>query len=499
MNRYRKVTFATAAAALLVSAAGCDNDSLTDINRNPNAPEQVGTGVLFSAGVTRAVLYARSTIELTFFSTWPQHIGEFQYPEASYYVLRPTDADAYWTLFYTGPVQDLEQARRQALTTNLPGLGCDPECANQVGPILTMRAWTFYYMTGMWGDIPFTEAGKAEEGNITPVYDPQQVIYDSLLTNLADANTMMSATAGQTLGSDDPLYGGNVAKWKKFANSLRARLGLDLSKADPAQAQAEVAAAIAAGGFESNADNAELHWPGDGVNDNPWHANQLEGSGTRDDVRLAATLIDTLNSLNDPRVEIYARPIPDSLGGGYAGMPHGLEAEDAADYNARASKLGTQVFAADQPSYLMTYAEFSFIKAEAAHRGWIAGGDAAAATYYNDGIRASMQQWGVDAADITAYLAQPRVVYNPATALQQILLQKWIAFYTQGYEAWSEWRRTGLPVLQPAVASRINPPQIPRRVVYPQTEQSFNNTNLQAAITTQGGDQLTSRVWIDKP
>ena len=485
MNNYRKVTV-VAAAALLVSAVGCDND-LTNINRNPNAPEQVGTGVLFSSGVTRSVNYVRGVIELTHFSTWPQHIGEFQYPEASFYVLRPTDADAYWNLFYTGPVADFEQARRQAITATRP---------NEIGPVLTMRAWTFYYMTGMWGDIPFTEAAKADEGNITPVYDAQQVIYDSLLKNLADANTMMSATAGVGLGGQDPLYGGDVAHWKKFANSLRARLALDLSKANPAKAATEVAAAIAAGGFESNEDNAQLVWPGDGVNDNPWHANQSEGSGTRDDVRLAATLIDTLNSLNDPRIEIYARPIED---GSYAGMPHGVETDDALQYGTLASQLGTQIFAADQPSYLMTYAEFAFIKAEAAQRGWIPGGAAAAAGFYNDGIRASMEQWGVADADIDAYLLQPRVVYNAATGMQQILLQKWIAFFTQGYEAWSEWRRTGLPVLAPAVASRIQPPAIPRRVVYPQTEQSFNNTNLQAAISTQGGDQLTSRVWIDRP
>jgi hypothetical protein len=496
MNRYRKVTVAVAGVAL-IGVAGCDND-LTDINRSPNDPAQVQTGVLFTAGVTRSVFAARSTIELTFFSTWPQHIGEFQYPEASYYLLRPTDADFYWNAFYTGPVQDLNQARKQAMSANLPSQGCDPACNNQLGPILTMRAWTYYFMTGMWGDIPFTEAGKAEEGNITPAYDAQSVIYDSLLTSLAAANAGMSATAGLGLGAQDPIYGGDVAHWKKFANSLRARLGLDLTKANPTKARAEVVAAINAGGFTSNDDNAQLAWPGDGINDNPWHANQLEGSGTRDDVRMAATLIDTLNRLNDPRVAVYARPRPASAGGGYAGMPHGIEADDAAAYNTAASRLGTQIFAADQPSYLMTYAEFSFIKAEAAFRGWI-GSPADAATYYNDGIRASMEQWGVDADDIDAYLAQPRVVYNPATGLQQIMLQKWIAFFTQGYEAWSEWRRTGLPTLAPAAASRINPPQIPRRVVYPQTEQSFNNAHLQAAITSQGGDELTSRVWIDKP
>jgi hypothetical protein len=495
MNTYKKVIVVTA-AAFLVGAAGCDNDALTNINQNPNSPARVETGVLFASAVTSAVNRVRSDIELTHFSMWPQHLGEFQYPEASLYQLRSTEADAYWSNFYIGPVQDFEQARRQALTTNRPSQGCAPACANELGPILTMRAWTYWYMTGMWGDIPFTQASKADEGNITPVYDRQQVIYDSLLTNLAAANQMMSDAAGRDLGSQDPLYGGDVTHWKKFANSLRARLGLDLIKVDPARAQAEVAAAIAAGGFTSNADNAELHWPGDGVNDNPWYANQLEGGGTRDDVRMAATLIDTLNSLSDPRIAIYARPIED---GTYAGMPHGIEAEDAANYNTAASALGTQIFEATQPSYLMTFAEFSFIKAEAAHRGWIAGGDAAAAQYYNEGIRASMEQWGVASADIDAYLLRPRVVYNAATAMPQIILQKWIAFFTQGFEAWSEWRRTGLPGLQPAAASRIQPPQIPRRVVYPQTEQSFNNTNLRAAITAQGGDDLTTRVWIDRP
>jgi SusD/RagB-like outer membrane lipoprotein len=483
MNSYRKVTVA-AAAVLLASAAGCNNDRLTAVNKNPNAPEQVGTGLLFASGVTGAVNRTRSDIELTFFSMWPQHLAEFQYPEASFYELRPTDADGYWLNFYTGPVQDFEQARRQAIAANRP---------NEIGPILTMRAYTYWFMTGMWGDIPFTEASKADEGMITPVYDRQEVIYDSLLTNLAAANQMMGATAAGNFGAQDPLYGGDVAHWKKFANSLRARLGLDLIKADPTQARAEVTAAIAAGGFASNADNAELHWPGDGVNDNPWNANQLEGSGSRDDVRFAKTFIDTLNALNDPRRAIYARPIP---AGGYAGMPHGIEAEDAALYNNAASKLGTQVFEATQPSYLMTYAEFSFIKAEAAHRGWITG---SAAQFYNEGIRASMEQWGVAAADIDAYLLQPRVVFNPATGLEQIILQKWIAFFTQGYEAWSEWRRTGLPVLQPAVASRINPPAIPRRVVYPQTEQSFNDANLRTAITNLGTDALTTRIWIDKP
>ena len=145
----------------------------------------------------------------------------------------------------------------------------------------------------------------------------------------------------------------------------------------------------------------------------------------------------------------------------------------------------------------MTFAEFSFIKAEAAEKGWISG---SAAQFYNDGITASMKQWGVADADIATYLAQPRVAYaGGAAGLAQIGVQKWISLFTQGYEAWSEWRRTGYPNLTPALNAKTPDGKLPRRVLYPQTEQSFNNANLQAAISAQGGsDALNQKLWIDK-
>jgi len=226
---------------------------------------------------------------------------------------------------------------------------------------------------------------------------------------------------------------------------------------------------------------------------------------------MSSTFIDTLKSLNDPRLQVFARPVQDETcisagatvpqctpvaAGGYRGQPNGLEAGDAGLWGPKASRIGLQVIDKKQPSYFMTYAEYSFIKAEAAERGWIAG---SAAQFYTDGITASMQQWGVSAANITAYLAQPSVTYTPgATGLAQIGLQKWIALFTQGFEAWSEWRRTGFPNLTPVPNARTADKQIPRRIIYPQTEQSFNNANLQAAIASQGGsDALNKRLWID--
>lgn len=506
---HRNLTVA-AALALALGASACDK-GLTDINKNPNAPEKVDPSLLFPQATVASAQIVRGTMEITpsAFTHWPQYMAEYQYPEISYYQFRPTTSDGWWSAWYSGPIEDLEQALRQTKARNLP---------NMTGPILVVRAFDYSTMTGLWGDIPFSQGGKGDSGIFTPTYDKQQVIYDSLLTNLKDATAMMNSSltgpTALTYGSQDPVYSGDVDEWKKFSNSLRARLGLNLSKADPARAQAEVAAAIAAGGFTSNADNAQISWPGDLVNNNPWCNTEKEGvcGGTRDDARMSATFIDTLKSLNDPRLSVFARPVQDPTcglaiyctpvaAGDYRGMPNGLTAAQAGNWGPKSSRLGTQVFAANQPSYFMTYAEFSFIKAEAALRNWCTtgctNGAAAAATYYNQGITASFEQWGLTPAQAAAYIAQPNVAFNAATGLQQIILQKWISLYTQGYEAWSEWRRTGYPNLTPAYNAATANGKIPRRVVYPQTEQSFNNANLQAAITAQGGDALEKCLWID--
>ena len=148
---------------------------------------------------------------------------------------------------------------------------------------------------------------------------------------------------------------------------------------------------------------------------------------------------------------------------------------------------------------LMTYSEVLFIKAEAAARGWAAGGSAQ--SFYNAGIAASFEQFGVPnaAAAATTYLAQPSVA---TASLENIALQKWIALFGQGTEGWAEGRRTGVPVLTPAVQARTAAKNVARRLAYPSSEQSLNNASLQAAIANQGGVQNTTingRVWWDTP
>lgn len=483
-----KVALAVSGAVLVASAAGCNPDSLTNLNKNPNAPEKVDPAKIFPSGVTASVgLIEGASMQLYFTELWAQHLAEYQYPDDDQYVIRPTTIDAYWASFYSGGLQDLEQVLRDAATAK------DPDMA---GPALVMKSWTFQSATDLWGDIPYSQANKGDLGNTSPAYDPQATIYGGILTDLKTAASTMSST--NPFGAADLIYGGDNDKWARFANSLRARVALRLAKVDPAKAASEIQA-VAAGGFASNADNAMLAWPGDGVNNSPYYNTFL----TRDDFRMSMTLIDTLISYNDPRLPIFAQPTQnwqaDSTSGvpKYAGLRNGLTATAAGLQGRSTSRIGTYFMEPDMPSMLMTYAEFSFIKAEAAERGWIPG---SAASFYYDGITASMEQYGVSAADIATYIAQPKVAYVPGAAgLAQIQLQKWIALFGQGLEAWAEYRRTGVPNLTPADQAQTTPAIVPRRLEYPISEQSFNNANLQAAIARQGGATMTNRIYWDKP
>ncbi|MBC7789938.1 MAG: SusD/RagB family nutrient-binding outer membrane lipoprotein [Anaerolineae bacterium] len=487
---YKKLTKAAAGVTLALSLSSC-NDGLTDLNVNPNAPTDVSAEYLFPQGAVALVSLLRgTTFDMTMTSLWAQHFAKIQYVDEDWYEIRPGTIDSYWSSLYSGGLQDLTQAADKATAIGN---------TNKAGPARIMNAWALSVMTELWGDIPYTEANSVDRGGTTtPVYDSQQAIYNALFVDLKSAHDQMGTGTGY--GSADPIYGGSVTSWRKFANSLRARNAMRLSKADPTKARAELTAALTAGVFTSNADDAKLVWPGDGSNDSPIYSNQRppDGKGSRDDHRVSKTLVDTLKALSDPRLAVYAQCTKDSQTTPpcqYIGVPNGLTSPDALALGfTRTSLPGTVFHDPSAPSWLMSYPEVLFIQAEAAERGWITG---SAAAFYNAGISASMEQWGISAAVIATYLAQPRVVYTPVTGLTQIALQKWISLYGQGSDAWAEYRRTGVPDLRAGPAAII--PVVARRLLYPQSEQSFNKANLDAAVAAQGGAGLENRIWWDRP
>jgi hypothetical protein len=284
-----------------------------------------------------------------------------------------------------------------------------------------------------------------------------------------------------------------------------------LANVDPAKANAELTAAFAAGVFTSNADNAKLAWPGDGVFDNSWATNFK----TRDDHRLSKTLTDILVPTSDPRLDVFAQPTPDFVAGKagaakYAGQPNGLNASTAGTYLTSTSRPGAIFYpgttsygtfggnGGKAASYLMTYAEVQFIKAEAAARSMGGLTPAQAAGFYNAAITASMNQWGIsDAAAISAYLAQPTVAYAGGVAGQkQIAQQKWIALFSDGGQAWFEWRRTCQPSTIKAGPAAVFT-YVPRRLEYPVLEAQVNGQNVNAAIARQGPDVMSTKVYWD--
>jgi hypothetical protein len=502
---------------LLLGIGACDPDKLTQINTDPNNPTSAPPQAVFTFATRRALerWFGGNPGEMSLRATelTVQHLAQVQYPDEDAYArLDGVDTDNSFIFTYASELKNFQSVIEAGEASNQPLLW---------GPALVMQSLLFGYVTDTWGDVPYSEAlqGDAENPVILPAYDTQQDIYTGLFTELNRAVTAIAGAPANavTLGGADPIYGGSRLSWQRFANSLRARHAIRLANVDQTTARAQLTAAIAAPGglIQSNAGNAQMAWPGDGIYDNPWSLNNQ----TRDDHRLSDRLVNEMVPVNDPRIAVYAQPTlcfqdptssPDcpAVPPKYAGMPNALTAADAATYSLISSRPGEVFYGTDLfcdgcttlqgarfPSFILTFAEVSFILAEAAERGWIAG---SAATYYDQGIRASMEQWGVtDAAAIATYLARPEIVYVPGVeGLRRIALQKWIALYTDGVTAWSEWRRTCVPAtIKPGPDAIIG--TVPRRYQYSIREHTTNSANVDAAIARQGADDFTSRMYWD--
>jgi hypothetical protein len=499
---------AVAASVALFGAAACNNDGLTSLNKNPNSPEDAPATTIFTNAARTAVArWVGNGYDLRGTEWVVQHLAEVQYPdEDDYKRLQASSTTPWFDTPYSAELEDFRKVYQKGLAANQPGTWA---------PALIMRTWVFSYLTNTFGDIPYFQAlaGDSAGSSLTPAYDKQQDIYADFFKQL-DAAAKALASASNTLGDADPIYGGNTAKWQKFDNSLLLRLAMQIVNIDAATANTQIAAALApanGGVFTSNADNAQLNWPGDGVFNNPWSDN----FAGRDDHRMSQTFVNLLIGLKDPRLFVFAtKTTDDTLVGAdpnfanYAGMPNGLTQATAQPYFNDTSRPGLIFwppanlaaveggFGKTTATYVMTYAEVSFIEAEAANRSLGGLTPATAATSYNNGITASFDQWGVTMPP--GYLASAGIAYTPGTpGLIQIDQQEWIALYTDGGTTWSLWRRTCVPnTVKPGPAAITT--IVPRRFEYSTTEYSVNETQVKAAAARQGADLLTTPMWWDK-
>ena len=497
---------------------GCNADDITKVNENPNNPTNAPAPAVFTNAVRNGIGrflgwgYNGRGAALVI-----QHLAQTQYPDEDQY--RRLDANStsgFLDTPYVTELVDLKKVADAGLEETRPGY---------YGPALAVQSLIYQYITDTFGDVPYSEALKGDVDNtLLPKYDAQKDIYTGLMATLTKVATDLASPGAISLGAADPIYAGSAPAWQRFANTLHARMALRLINVDPATAGSELQKALNGPGgvLRSNDDNAVMRWPGDGVFNNSWSDN-FKG---RDDHRMSRTLMDIMLANGDPRVPIYSQPtvcfaVPTTPGCSaeakatqYAGMPNGLLATQAGTYFNSSSRPGAVFYAgatsygvtiggggASYPQVILSYAELQFIRAEAANRGLAGLSAGQAAGFYNSAITASLAQWGVtDQAAVTAFLAKPNVAYKGGLdGLKQIAIQKWIALYTDGGTAWSEWRRTCQPTtLVPGPAAEVN--FIPRRFKYSTTEVAANPDNLAAAIARQGPDTFGSRMyWDTKP
>ncbi|TWI91321.1 SusD/RagB family nutrient-binding outer membrane lipoprotein [Chitinophaga japonensis] len=482
LTRYMKYSCYLLLGCLL--ATGCQK--LEDINVDPTKPTTTQPQYLLTGAEKSAmdIIYAgpqNGRIGMPYAQYWT---GNDKANDSRYLLDEGINA-ALWNNLYSISLHNLDEiiAMNRAEPT--------PVSPNQIAIAHILKAWIYQVLADAYGNIPYTEALQ-EEGNIRPAYDDAQTIYNALLDTLQAQTAAMDPAQG-SFDAGDVIYNGNVDAWKKLAHSLMLRLAIRMADADPARAQAVIAANYQQA-MAGNADNAQFQYLATAPNKFPYN----DSDRPLTEFFVSATLVDYMQSTGDPRLGIYARKAGDST---YRGLAYGTsETNPNRLPPSNYSLPGKKIYAADMPGILMTYPEVAFILAEAAARGFATGADAA--THYEAGVRASMEYWGVSNTDsIGAYLA--RVPYDANDWKNVIGTQKWLALYPQGLQGWFE--RLRLDFKKPGGDSLFIAPldgsldenvtYVPYRLTYLVSEQQQNTANYQAAASAIGGNTKGVKLW----
>ncbi|WP_109607878.1 SusD/RagB family nutrient-binding outer membrane lipoprotein [Mucilaginibacter oryzae] len=475
----KKIFLYTLAGALMLSGAGCNKiKDFGDVNSNPGATTTPIPSALLSNVEAGLSGYASTGTEAISGGQYAQYFTETQYSGTSLYNL-PQNS---FTGNYAGNLNNLQIIVNLAPTKNM------------VNVAKILQQYIFWVVTDSWGDVPYSEALKGAT-NILPKYDKQQDIYKGMLTTLTTAvNSFDSSPI-----SGDIIYGGDVASWKRMANSLKLLIAVQMSKtADAATASAAVKEAIAASGggvITSTDQNFTVKYPG-GVYKSPWW-NLYNG---RKDFAESKTLTDYTASTSDPRQAAFGGESEQAgnLNTSNIGVPYGLARLSVTaftDANPKWARVLRGDFRLENGSVtLITAAEVWLARAEAVNLGWITPtADETVAKDFQTGIGESFVQWGLTAAAGKSFA---QGLGTPDFKL--ISTQRWVASYPDGHMAWDIWRKSGYPELKPAPDATNSSKQIVRRFVYATSEYNTNGKNVAAAVANlDGGDSQDSRVWWD--
>ncbi len=427
--------------------------------------------------------------------------GETQTQQYEKYLLQSADVNNMWSLFYATTLNDIEVIIRLAKTQNAPYYS---------GVAKLLKAYNYHHLVDAYGSVPYSEAQQTS-ANTSPKFDDGAAIYASLFTLIDEALAELnSVSTGLAPGANSTIYSGPFttrrANWIRFGNTLKLRLLLHSSKLDLAGTVSKVAALVNQSGvsfFTSNADNFEMPFFSILNRQNPIHQFELSRGNNLFPNKF---LVDAMNAKADPRRPFYFSTFPfgstsyagavsnDAVSQRYSrihsylrGAASGGTANTDGSTNQNPLS-GSIIYDGTAPVRMLTFAEYNFIRAEAAVYG--APGDAQA--FFVAGITASMQSAGVSTADITAYIAANGTLTGAVTnRVSQIISEKYVASYGVMQEQWTDWRRTGFPTIA-KVANAVTT-DIPRSLPFPQSEIDAN-TNAPAQKPN-----LLVRVFWDRP
>jgi hypothetical protein len=507
--------------------ASCDKEKLADLNNDPNAVSDIDPSYLMSTATLRiGGEYENTRANMLYAATMIQHTASTAgYFSGDKYFYNAQYSGAYMERHYTDVVRLFVEAKKKSAE--------DASLANIWAASTVLNTFDLHRMTDLYGDIPYSDAGRGLEGPEYwfPKYDNQKDVYTAIIADLKAARDKFS-TSARALGNQDFVYAGDVAKWKKFANSLLMRVALRMSRVDPATARTVFLEAWNSGPMTSNADNAYIKYAEgpqginrNGLNDGYWNTYKYSR-----DCKISRTFIDWMKANNDPRLMIVtggggnpdnsatwvtdpARVYGMPNGFTFANMRAALRPAEQAAWDALAAgggnprwtfgMLNLRYLDWSDPYVLQTYAEVQLMAAEAAVNGWITSD---AATHFRNGVDAAIKMWtAFDAsfartqADIDAYITGRGFAAASAADRRRLIGEEyWAATWLNDIESWSNWRRTGFPALTPTNdPNRWEANEIPRRLIYWENEIGSNPANYKAAIDRMGGDKFMTKVWWD--
>ena len=472
--------------------ASCSDD-FGNMNEDTKNPTITKPEYLFTNAEKAMMDQVTSTsVNFNVFRLYAQQWTEVQYPQETQYDLTGrTIPDRHWATYYRDVLRDFKEAKNLLISQKETYTGA-PEglvvIDNKIAIIDILSAYSYGILVDTFGDIPYTEALDISEFP-QPKYDDAQTIYKDLIVVLTAASHKLDKSA-DSYGGADLIFGGNTAKWAKFANSVRFRMAINMDDVDHAYASTEALAAQADGLISESADGAYMPYATNTTNNNPLYLD-LVASG-RDDFLPADTFVNKMNTLSDPRRAKFFTEFPEGSGQ-YKGGVYGT-VNVYGDFSHLTETIKTPTY----PGVIFTYSEVQFLLAEAVERNISVGGTAQ--SHYNAAVTASMEDWGVAAGDITTYLARPDVAYTSATGTwkQKIGEQAWISYYNRGFEAWTSYRRLDFPALVAPAVTFGDITEVPKRYSYPGIEQTLNAANLEAAVTKLGNNAVTTKLFWDK-